>query len=150
MMIKWFKKLTGQYVEVSEDNPLPVTSVGGGGGSSNVTITSQSAGMATEAKQDDIVTAVGALKWQGAGNILQGTVAQGEEKLIDLSGEGVTAIWIQASPTNTDPIQVGNVSGFEGAWVLPGSSEWFFYPKLYLKHDASTTQNIAYQAVKYS
>lgn len=120
-IIKWFKgpSTTGdQYVEVSEANPLPVSSVGGGG-------------------------------WQGVGEILQGTVAQGEEKLIDLSAEGVTAIWIQASPANTEPLQVGNVSGFEGAWVAPGSSEWFYFSKLYIKHGATASQGMAYQAVKY-
>lgn len=88
-------------------------------------------------------------KYQGVGNILQGQVAQSEEKLIDLTGEGATAIWIQASPDNTVPLLVGNMQGFEGAWVMPGSSEWFFYPKLYITHSASEAQGVAYQGVKY-
>lgn len=87
--------------------------------------------------------------WDGVGNILQGSVAQGEEKLVDLSAEGATAVWIQADPSNTVPLQVSNVTGFEGAWIQPGSSEWFYYPKIYIKHSASDTQNMAYQAVKY-
>lgn len=87
--------------------------------------------------------------WQGVGDILQGTVAQGEEKLIDLTGPGATAIWIQASPDNTVPLLVGNIQGFEGAWVAPGSSEWFYYPRLYITHSADASQGIAYQAVKY-
>ena len=87
--------------------------------------------------------------WSGVGNILQGSVAQGEEKVIDLSGEGATAVWIQADPSNTVPLQVSDVTGFEGAWVSPGSSEWFYYPKLYIKHGASASQGIAYQAKRY-
>lgn len=86
-------------------------------------------------------------KWQGVGNILQGTVAQGEEKMIAV--DGATAIWIQADAANTSPLLVSNIQGFEGASVHPGSSEWFYYPTVYVKHNDANAQGIAYQAVKY-
>lgn len=112
----------------AQGNPTGPTNGSNGGGSGQVEVTNFPT-------------------WSGVGNILVGTVAQGEEKLIEVSG--ATAIWIQASPDNTEPLLVSNVSGFEGAWVMPGSSEWFYYPTLYVKHNATETQGIAYQGVAY-
>lgn len=122
-VVKYYDRDQGKVITVTPETPLPTGSAGSGGG--------------------------GGKTWQGVGNILQGQVEQGQEKLIDLSAEGATAIWIQAPPDNPVPLLVGNISGFEGAWVMPGSSEWFYYPKLYITHSASDSQGIAYQAVMY-
>lgn len=185
MIIKWFKKLTGQYVETSVEEPFPVQIISGGGGGGatevNISGTGGTADTADGSSDTNAATQIGMVTnsrmqaydganfrrvqadtngnlktvvenhptWNGVGNILQGSVAQGEEKEIDLSATGATAIWIQASPDNTVPIQISNITGFEGAWIQPGSSEWFYYSKLYMKHAATDTQNMAYQAVKY-
>lgn len=124
--IKYYDETAKEWKYVSTSNRLPTDSGGSGGGSVSVS---------------------NFPKWSGVGNILSGTVAQGEEKLIEVTG--ATAVWIQASPDNTEPLLVSNVSGFEGAWVMPGSSEWFYYPTLYVKHNASASQGIAYQGVTY-
>lgn len=183
-ILQFWDKVTSKYKEVATDQPLPVTTVGGGpngeqqvelsgsggnvdtaNGSSDTNSPTQT-GLVTNARVEAFdgtnfrrvqADTSGNLKtvvenhptWSGVGNILQGSVAQGEEKLVDLSAEGATAVWIQADPSNTVPLQVSNVTGFEGAWIQPGSSEWFYYPKIYIKHSASDTQNMAYQAVKY-
>lgn len=118
---------------------------GGGGGTSDVNVKNW-----PSTQQVTGTVSVSAFPtWQGVGNILQGEVQSGEEKLIDLSSEGATAIWIQAAPDNTEPLQVGNVQGFEGAWVMPGQSEWFYSPKLYISHGAESAQRLAFQAKKY-
>lgn len=118
--MQYYDRENDKYVTVTEQTPLPTKGAGGGGQFP---------------------------KWQGVGNILQGSVAQGEEKMIAV--DGATAVWIQADPANTSPLLVSNIPGFEGASVQPGSSEWFYYPTVYVKHNDANAQGIAYQAVKY-
>lgn len=118
--MQYYDRENDKNVTVTEETPLPTKGTGGGGQFP---------------------------KWQGVGNILQGAIAQGEEKMIVV--DGATAIWIQADPANTSPLLVSNIPGFEGASVQPGSSEWFYYPTLYVKHNDANAQGIAYQAVKY-
>lgn len=71
-VVKYYDRDQGKVITVTPETPLPTGSAGSGGG--------------------------GGKTWQGVGNILQGQVEQGQEKLIDLSAEGATAIWIQAPP----------------------------------------------------
>lgn len=175
-LMKFWKNAIQRPISVSEDNPLPVVlSSGdqGGGTTENVSITGQSAGLATEEKQDEMITSMGSLAtaakqdeivqaiekiptpptWQGVGEILEGEVNPNSEndypKLIDLSAEGATAIWIQAAPDNTAPLRVGNVQGFSAAWVSPGESLWFYHPVLYISTDGEDAQHMAFQAKKY-
>lgn len=90
-------------------------------------------------------------KYQNAGSMVQGEVQASEEKMIDLSDVGVSYIEIQASPDNTLPLRVGDVSGFTAFWVKPGDVRKFWHNKIYVTNPSTDTkQDFAYQAIKYS
>ncbi|MEC1552552.1 hypothetical protein P9D28_08945 [Bacillus haynesii] len=142
--VRFYDKPNDKFVTVTKDNPLPVTSAGGGG--------TQSVDVNNWPATQKVSGSVGVNnhpKWQAVGAMVQGQVAAGEEKMIDLSSQGVTFIEIQASPDNTVPLRVGDVPGFTAFWVKPGEMQQFYYGKIYVSHSADAAQEFAYQAVKY-
>jgi len=84
--------------------------------------------------------------WSKVGELLEGQIEAGVEK--DVLPNGATAIWIQASPDNTDAIRVGTVPGFSAAWLQPGDSEWYYGSAVYL--NCASAASFATQAVSYS
>ncbi|MFN3206766.1 hypothetical protein P5609_001115 [Bacillus licheniformis] len=142
--VRFYDKTNDEFVTVTKDNPLPVTGAGGG--------ETQSVDVNNWPTTQKVSGSVGVNnhpKWQAVGAMVQGQVATGEEKMIDLSAAGVTFIEIQASPDNTVPLKVGDVSGFTAFWVKPGEMQKFYYGKIYVSHSADAAQEFAYQAVKY-
>lgn len=153
--VRYWDKQKKEYVDVTADTPLPVTG-GGSGGTSDVNVqnwpTSQNVSVGNWPATQKVSGTVGVNnfpKWQAVGDMVSGEVQPGQEKLIDLSAAGVTAIEIQASPDNTSPVQVGNITGFPALWLKPGEARFFYYGKLYVSTTADAAQTIAYQAIKY-
>lgn len=137
---------------VSDSNPFPVKFAGGGDGTSDVNVKN----WPTEQKVSGSVDVGNFPKWQGVGDILQGTVDASNTgdypKRIDLSGENATAIEVVNTGTTDKVITVSNLQNAitGGIPIAPGDSRWFYFPVVFISVDGDTgSQGIAFQAVRY-
>lgn len=171
--MQYYDRSKGEYVTVTPETPLPTSGSSGGGGTSNVNITGQTAGLATAANQTSMTNEVKKLATAAVQSqilaavqankpvvpvgvaFLSGEVdpASGSDypKLIDLAGEGAVTIKIQCPKANTAPLLVSNDSLGFGQWeIQPGESEEFHYNKLYVSTTGQAKQNLTFKAWKYA
>lgn len=170
--MQYFDRSTGEYVTVTPETPLP-TSGSGGGGTSDVNITGQTAGLSTAANQTSMTNEIKKLATAAVQSkilaavqankpvvpvgvaFLSGEVdpaaASDYPKLIDLANEGAVTIKIQCPKANTAPLLVSNDSlGFDQWEIQPGESEEFHYNKLYVSTTGQAKQNLTFKAWKYA